>query len=215
MVVPNTSSSVRATSYSNDVIGRLVDTLEQCGLVKRVPHSVSNIRMPAITHISSVSSIVDQASTTPVIGLLSLPPESNSGETEPSPEVMSSAVERPTQIHIASTTSAVSANHFLIRLAHSELQFNNEDIPEPPAGIPFLVDTLAQMWDDASPHWLGSSPLIIKSVPVPLKYWRDVYGNRSSSATWTRIKSTWHRWKVGCLCMSSLSESNVLTNCCS
>jgi hypothetical protein len=63
---------------------------------------------------------------------------------------------------------------------------------------------LAQMWDDTSIHWMGSSPLAIKSVPVPLKYMSKVYGNQNLSATWSRIKQSWHQWKVGIVSITSI-----------
>lgn len=93
---------------------------------------------------------------------------------------------------------SLNVKYFTIRLAAGELRFSSDDIPgPPPAGIPFVVETLAQQWDDTSVHWLGVSPLIIKSTPIALKYWKDIFGRGQFSAVWTRIKQTWHRWKVG------------------
>ncbi|KAF8222888.1 hypothetical protein L208DRAFT_1225672, partial [Tricholoma matsutake] len=51
------------------------------------------------------------------------------------------------------------------------------------------------IWDDSSIYWLGSSPLMIRSVPIASKYWPKIYRNQNFSTTWTQIKQTWHQWK--------------------
>ncbi|KAF8221495.1 hypothetical protein L208DRAFT_1414922 [Tricholoma matsutake] len=95
----------------------------------------------------------------------------------------------------SSVSSPVNQRQFTLSLACGKLCFYAADIPTPSAGIPFVVEGLAPIWDDSSIYWLGSSPLMIRSVPIALKYWPKIYGNRNFSTTWTRIKQTWHQWK--------------------
>lgn len=71
----------------------------------------------------------------------------------------------------------------------------------PPQPVRFFqnrVEILDQMWDDTSPHWMNSSPLLLHgklngisaTVSIAVKYWLDVYTHqvrrpwRSSGQTW-------------------------------
>jgi len=78
------------------------------------------------------------------------------------------------------------------------LDFTDADVPAPPA-VSF-ADNLAllnQMWDDTAPHWQGHSELTICGVPVPVKYWKDVYSrSKSNPGQWKGVKSNWSLWKV-------------------
>ena len=78
------------------------------------------------------------------------------------------------------------------------LEFADTDVPAPPA-VSF-ADNLAllnQMWDDAAPHWQGCSELVICGVPVPVKYWKDIYSrSKSNPGQWKGVKSNWSLWKV-------------------
>jgi hypothetical protein len=89
-----------------------------------------------------------------------------------------------------------------------KIQYNLQDIPEPPAvQINGDVAKLVGMWDDLWDAWDGSSPLILKGVPIPLKHWKSVYCNLGQGCkTWTSIKQLWHSWNV---CISYASNCIV------
>jgi len=76
------------------------------------------------------------------------------------------------------------------------LEFTEEDIPIPPA-VSFAENLalLNQMWDDTPPHWQGNSVLIIRSVPVPIVYWKRIYSRLHGE--WKGLKSNWSLWKAG------------------
>jgi len=78
------------------------------------------------------------------------------------------------------------------------LNFTDANVPAPPA-VSF-ADNLAllnQMWDNTAPHWQGHSELIICGVPVPVKYWKDIYSHsKSNPSQWKGVKSNWSLWKV-------------------
>ena len=69
------------------------------------------------------------------------------------------------------------------------LYFTALDIPEPP-GIR-LTDDLDQLIHD----WDDSSHITIKRVPIPIKYWSQVY-RWASPGTWDVLKDNWSNWKV-------------------
>lgn len=69
------------------------------------------------------------------------------------------------------------------------LFFTALDISDPPhLKYSDDLDSLVKDWDN-------SSYLIIKSVPIPLKYWSRVYRWARPSA-WDVIKNNWSHWKV-------------------
>jgi len=80
--------------------------------------------------------------------------------------------------------------------------FLERDIPAPPA-VSFASDLalLNGMWDEKAPDWCGWSYLVIKGVPIPISYWREVYSRSTSGSSWKRgqwkgIKGNWSQWKV-------------------
>ena len=74
------------------------------------------------------------------------------------------------------------------------LEFSDTDVKSPPA-VSFATELplLNAMWDDESPRWCERSYLVIKGVPIPVKYWKDVY---SRTGQWKTIKGNWSQWKV-------------------
>ncbi|KAF8814126.1 hypothetical protein BYT27DRAFT_7082881 [Phlegmacium glaucopus] len=56
------------------------------------------------------------------------------------------------------------------------------------------------MWDDTSEYWDGHSVLVIKGVPIPIVYWKEVYARSKSGGSWKqghwkRAKGSWCEWK--------------------
>jgi hypothetical protein len=60
---------------------------------------------------------------------------------------------------------------------------------------------LNRMWDDTSGFWDGHSVLIIKGVPIPIVYWKEVYARSKSGGLswkpghWKRVKGSWCEWE--------------------
>jgi hypothetical protein len=69
------------------------------------------------------------------------------------------------------------------------LRFTSLDIPDPP-NLKYAnhMDQLLKDWDD-------SSHISIKSVPIPLKYWSQVF-RWSRPKAWQVIKNEWSQWQV-------------------
>lgn len=90
-----------------------------------------------------------------------------------------------------------------LALAHKVISFTANDVPPIPA-VQFAADisVLGQMWDDHLPSWSGHSVLKIKGEPIPLVYWKDVYGARGKDKTLHEgvgrkvLKGRWSEWKV-------------------
>jgi hypothetical protein len=76
------------------------------------------------------------------------------------------------------------------------IRFTLEGIPDPPA-VSFATNLprLNSMWDDTTPHWCGSSPLIISGHPIPVVYWPEVY-KYGKKDQWKGTKAKWFEWKV-------------------
>ena len=78
-------------------------------------------------------------------------------------------------------------------------EYTEEDFADPPV-LSNLVSTpgiLFSIWDDESPSWKGSSPLIIRSQPIAVKYWNKFYTSfKGRSRVWSGIKQSWSSWKV-------------------
>lgn len=92
------------------------------------------------------------------------------------------------------------------------LEFTEQDVGPPPV-ISFANDLprLNRMWDDTSANWDGHSVLVIKGIPIPIIYWKEVYARTKSggswkSGHWKRVKGSWCEWKVSVV-------YNSLNNC--
>ncbi|PPQ82792.1 hypothetical protein CVT24_009895 [Panaeolus cyanescens] len=81
-----------------------------------------------------------------------------------------------------------------------------DDIPNPPA-LTFSneeISLLNGMWDYTSPHWQDTSPLIVKNMRIPIKYWRDLYNSRTKlpsgkqwkEGQWKGVKSCYGKWRI-------------------
>lgn len=83
-----------------------------------------------------------------------------------------------------------------------------DDIPNPPA-LSFTntdedIGRLNAMWDYTTPHWQDISPLIVKGIRIPLRYWRDLYnariklpsGSSWKQKQWDGLKTYYSKWRV-------------------
>jgi hypothetical protein len=69
------------------------------------------------------------------------------------------------------------------------LIFNTFDIPDPP----YLK--YSENLDELIEEWDNSSYLIIKGIPIPIKYWSQVFRWAKPEA-WNLLKDNWTNWKV-------------------
>jgi hypothetical protein len=69
------------------------------------------------------------------------------------------------------------------------LRFTEIDIPD----SPFL--RYGNKMDELITDWNDSSYIHIKNVPIPLKYWSQVYRWTKPDA-WKVLKNEWHNWRV-------------------
>ncbi|KZT08471.1 uncharacterized protein LAESUDRAFT_649040 [Laetiporus sulphureus 93-53] len=63
-----------------------------------------------------------------------------------------------------------------IELASGALEFDSSEVPDPPA-ISFTndLDRLDCIWDDSSPSWDNSSPLLLRDRSIALIHWLKLY----------------------------------------
>ena len=111
------------------------------------------------------------------------------------PLTVAESLPLPVQAPPLQSTRSITLKHTGITVT-----FTEADVVDPPA-LRFAVDIphLNQMWDDDPIHWRGDSPLIIKGVPIPLVYWKQVYyskGRPWRQGNWKGIKGQWFNWKV-------------------
>jgi hypothetical protein len=84
----------------------------------------------------------------------------------------------------------------------TRIEFTANDVGPPPA-VSFANDLpqLNRMWDDTSAFWDGNSVLVIKGVPIPIVYWKEVYarsklgGSSWKPGHWKRVKGSWCEWE--------------------
>ncbi|KAJ3738159.1 hypothetical protein EV360DRAFT_58385 [Lentinula raphanica] len=90
---------------------------------------------------------------------------------------------------------------FVLRIAHGQtfsFKLSNVRVPDQ---LTFASDIpcLDCVWDDEGPNWdlidCGTNILSIKSIPIALRYWPDVF-SRKKDKRWQALKSTWTEWKV-------------------
>ena len=70
------------------------------------------------------------------------------------------------------------------------LEYNGLDIDDLPPAIQYSnnIEGLLKDWED-------SSHVVINGVPIPVKYWKQVY-SYSRPEVWNLIKNQWGIWKV-------------------
>ena len=69
------------------------------------------------------------------------------------------------------------------------LQYSGLDIDDPPSlKYSSNMDELIQDWED-------SSHLIVNDVPIPLKYWKQIFRYAKPEA-WKLLKNHWSNWRV-------------------
>jgi hypothetical protein len=78
------------------------------------------------------------------------------------------------------------------------IRFSEADTPDPPA-VSFAHDIprLNGMWDDKTPHWSGSSALVIQGQPIAIEYWCEIYSYRKEKKNqWKGTKAKVFEWGV-------------------
>jgi hypothetical protein len=73
--------------------------------------------------------------------------------------------------------------------SNKPLRFTETDIPMPP----FL--RYGSKMDQLITDWNDSSHIHINDVPIPLRYWSQVYRWNRPDA-WKVLKNEWHNWRV-------------------
>lgn len=74
--------------------------------------------------------------------------------------------------------------------------------PAPAVSFANDLPLLNRMWDDTSEFWDSYSVLIIKGIPIPVVYWKEVYARSKSGGSswkpghWKRVKGSWCEWEV-------------------
>jgi hypothetical protein len=78
------------------------------------------------------------------------------------------------------------------------LRYGEADLCEPRSlsGLITDPDVLYSVWDDCSSTWAHDSPLVVRKVPVAIKYWKCFYSNFKRQNVWDSIKQTWHSFRV-------------------
>jgi len=130
---------------------------------------------------------------------ISGPDVSSRRPTSPSP-LSTTRYTIPTadQRHKKKTKSTETKETYAIYLGSGvRLEYYESDFCEPPS-LNGLVSTPARFleaWDQNSSTGNCTSPLIIRGVPVPVKYWRTYYGNFRKKK-WGLMKQSWLSYKV-------------------
>ncbi len=70
------------------------------------------------------------------------------------------------------------------------LEYTADDIPE----VPTLTYT-AKNYHDIPRDWESSSHMLILGVPIPVKYWGEIFQNKGSQEFSYR-RNKWRQWKV-------------------
>lgn len=124
----------------------------------------------------------------------------------------------PLESQIAqSQTSPLRVRVYHIQLCSMLLEYTDADFVDPPV-LSNLISTPAAMfgiWDDESPYWGRTSPLIVRSQPIAVKHWKTFYTNfKGRSKVWTGIKQNWSSWKVVILIhfVASTNSPQLLMN---
>ncbi|KAJ7331072.1 hypothetical protein DFH08DRAFT_966812 [Mycena albidolilacea] len=84
----------------------------------------------------------------------------------------------------------------LLLAGGKSVTFRECDIPDPPAvSYTKNFEDLLGVWNDKFPQWTGTSPLVIKNVPIPLVNYPSVY-KYWKGTQWHGIKKVWFQWKI-------------------
>jgi len=101
---------------------------------------------------------------------------------------------------VASESTPNSQDHYELHLGNGVVLYYTEaDYCKPPAlnGIMSVPEKMYEIWDDTSPSWTGWSPLICRSVPIAVMYWRAFFGNfKKSSGAWSSFRQNFNSIKV-------------------
>ncbi|KAF8169440.1 hypothetical protein K438DRAFT_1615079 [Mycena galopus ATCC 62051] len=130
-----------------------------------------------------------------------LPPRSTSNSnTSILPEPAN--IDIPMSVPISDSGSDSEAPTRTLQLADGKfLSFRESDIPGPPAvSYARNCEDLLHVWNDKFPQWNGTSPLMIKSVPIPLSTGRN---------QWEGAKKLWFQWKILVQAMSRTSLNEL------
>ncbi|KAJ7826603.1 WD40-repeat-containing domain protein [Mycena olivaceomarginata] len=84
----------------------------------------------------------------------------------------------------------------LLLAGGKSVTFRECDIPDPPAvSYAKNFEDLLGVWNDKFPQWTGTSPLMIKNVPIPLVNYPSVY-KYWKGTQWHGVKKVWFQWKI-------------------
>ena len=76
----------------------------------------------------------------------------------------------------------------LLSMQDIKVAYSLEDVPIP--NIPSFARNVSQLFDE----WDKSDILVIRGVPIPLRYWSEIY--RQKPVTWKVLKKPYSDWKV-------------------
>jgi len=160
---------------------------------------------PALT-ISELPDTQPQSAQRPMTqqrpNYVSVPPVTPDSGTHSSTPTRSSQI-RPI-VDILSPTAPVDSRPdalecYTITLgAGFRFQYLEADLSEPNSLVGLISDPdeLYSLWDDTSASWRHRSPLLVRGVPVAIKYWKAFYGNFKQQKVWDAIKQNWHNFRV-------------------
>ena len=106
---------------------------------------------------------------------------------------------------IRSSSSSGPKKYYVIDFESGErLEYGESDNCPPPSlnGLVSSPARLLEVWDDKFSTGRCKSPLVIRGVPVPVKYWRAYYENFKQKR-WKVMKQTWLSYQVRSVTVSS------------
>ncbi|CAA7260797.1 unnamed protein product [Cyclocybe aegerita] len=188
------------------VYPRGFDSSVECATDQSIRKGLDNTNaslMKLLDYIVTTSPTNCKANTTTNTGTLHLHNPATNYQQLPDPVSMlylPAAPSPPTTEGFATP----AATRTIVLCSRLSLMFAEAEVPPPPA-ISFAknLPSLNQMWDDHSEHWNHQSVLVIKGIPIPICYWKDVYTSKGSPKghpwkqnQWKGLKHRWFEWKV-------------------
>ncbi len=101
--------------------------------------------------------------------------------------------------YLTSPSKSYPERVFTLHLARgSSLEYTDADFCDPPSlnGLISSPHAMFAIWDDASTSWKGESPLVIRGIPVAVKYWKTFYQSFKGRRAWETFKQNWASWQV-------------------
>ena len=88
------------------------------------------------------------------------------------------------------TTNLTNTDTFTLSELGLTYTYTTADIPEIPA-LSYAVKDIERL----PREWEGSDYIYMKTVPIPLKYWSEIYKHKDT-VEYTKRKEVWRRWRV-------------------